>query len=306
MNTVYALAASPDFKQDGTCFAACQSGLYRTDDGGATWHSAYASLQFDESPTTPAVVVSPDFVQDKTVFAGVSGAVMRSIDGAQHWEIIALPDPPPHVTSIAVSPHFSKDGVVLAATLEDGVFRSADRGRHWSGWNFGLLDLNTLTLAISPNFEDDETIFVGTETGVFMSINGGRAWREIDFPTEHAPVLSMSFSPHFTQDGVLFVGTESHGLFYSDDRGKSWSRLGKDYIGESVNAIVLSPHYPDEPHILAVLSNELLISRDSGKSWSNWKDKATIGTLVCVAAPFGLGRDAQLLVGLLEKGVVRM
>ena len=34
---VYALAASPNFDQDGVCFAARRSGLYRSEDGGRTW-----------------------------------------------------------------------------------------------------------------------------------------------------------------------------------------------------------------------------------------------------------------------------
>ena len=139
-----------------------------------------------------------------------------------------------------------------------------------------------------------------------MSTNGGRAWREVKFPTQFAPVLSMSLSPNFADDNVLFVGTESCGLFYSDDRGQSWTRLGEDKITESVNAIVLSPLYPDKPYVLAALSQELLISRDSGKSWSGWKKYESAETILSVAAPLGLDDEALLLVGLLENGVVRI
>lgn len=71
--------------------------------------------------------------------------------------------------------------------MEDGIFRSANRGERWSPWNFGLLDLNVLALAISPCFESDETIFAGTESGIFRSTNGGRAWREADFPLSWHP-----------------------------------------------------------------------------------------------------------------------
>ena len=303
MDTVYALAVSPEFPQDGMCFAAGESGLYRSDDGGSTWKSAFESLQFEDNPPTPAVAISPDFAKDKTVFAGVSGAVMRSTDRGYKWKVSVLPEPPPHVTSLVVSPGFSDDGIVIAATLEDGIFHSADRGRHWTGWNFGLLDLRTLCLAISSDFVTDETIYVGTETGIFKSTNGGRAWREVLFPTEYAPVLSLSLSPHFSDDGILFAGTESYGLFYSHDGGQSWKRIGKKRIADSVNAIVLSPQYADNPDVLVALSKELLISRDGGDSWIDWQDNSEIGTIVTVAAPNGLGQDALLLVGLLDRGV---
>jgi photosystem II stability/assembly factor-like uncharacterized protein len=306
LTTVYALDTSPDIERDGICFAASESGLYRSDDGGVRWKYAFESLQLEASPVTPAVAVSPHFSKDNTVFAGVSGAVVRSIDGGYTWDVVVLPEPSPHVTILAVSPSFDADGVVLAATLEDGVFRSADRGRHWTGWNFGLLDLVTLTLALSPGFKTDETIFVGTETGVFRSTNGGRAWREVGFPTEHAPVLSLALSPNFTDDGILFAGTESHGLFYSDDGGGSWVRRDGKQITESVNAIILSPHYPDKPDVLAALSKQVLVSRDGGASWMDWHEKSDVGTIVSVAAPYGLDKDAHLLVGLLDSGVLKI
>jgi photosystem II stability/assembly factor-like uncharacterized protein len=163
-----------------------------------------------------------------------------------------------------------------------------------------------MTLAISPGFKTDETIFVGTETGIFRSTNGGRAWREVGFPTEYAPVLSLALSPNFTDDGILFAGTESHGLFYSDDGGQSWMRRDEKKITESVNAVVLSPLYPDKPDVLAALSKQLLVSRDGGKSWMDWRANSEVGIIVSVAAPDGLDRDVHLLVGLLDKGVIKI
>ncbi len=122
---------------------------------------------------------------------------------------IALP--PPFVHSLAVSPQFAQDGVVLAGTMEDGVFRSGDRGAQWAAWNFGLLDLSVLCLSMSPAYADDETVFAGTDSGIFRSMNGGRAWRELEFPPDWAPVLSLALSPGFGADGMLFAGTEFGG-----------------------------------------------------------------------------------------------
>ncbi|MFQ6102614.1 MAG: WD40/YVTN/BNR-like repeat-containing protein [Anaerolineae bacterium] len=165
-DTTYALVASPGFAQDGVCFAARGSGLYRSDDGGHTWHFAYDALDLEAPLATVAVAVSPDFASDQSVFAGTPGGVLRSFDGGQSWHITVLPSPPPVVSALVISPNYAHDGTLLAATLEDGVFRSADRGRRWEAWNFGLLDLIILCIAISPGFAHDETIFVGTESGL--------------------------------------------------------------------------------------------------------------------------------------------
>lgn len=306
-DVVYSLATSPDFERDGVCFAARASGLFRSEDGGLTWQAAYASLELETPLITAAVAVSPNFEADRSVFAGVPGGILRSVDGGQSWYIARLPSPPPFVSSLVVSPNFARDGILLAGTLEDGVFRSADRGHHWSAWNFGLLDLNTLALAISPNFANDETLFVGTDSGIFRSTNGGRAWREVNFSPEFAPVLSLVLSPNYGHDGVLFAGTESCGLFYSDDRGHTWTRLGEGVVTDAVNAIVLSPQFPAKPDVLVLLGETLLVSRDDGQSWSDWKSGLSIEQgLASVAAPQGLDPGAPLLVGLVEGGVLRI
>jgi len=304
---VLSLAASPNFAQDGICFAARTSGLYRSDDGGITWRSTYDSLALEAPLATTTVVVSPNFGSDRSVFAGVHGGVLRSVDGGENWNVAILPSPPPLVSVLVTSPNFAHDGTLFAGTVEDGVFRSADRGSHWAAWNFGLLDLSVFSMAISPNFANDETLFVGTETGIFRSTNGGRAWREVSFPTEFAPVLSLALSPGYADDGVLFAGTESHGLFYSDDRGRTWTHLGEDLVAEAVNAIVLSPQFPAQPHVLVMLSTALLVSRDGGQSWSDWKAGLSFEQgLASVAAPQGLDPGALLLVGLVGGDVLRV
>jgi outer membrane protein assembly factor BamB len=306
-DVVYALAAPPTFVRDGVCFAARASGLHRSADGGVTWQPAYGSLGLTEALATPAAAVSPNFASDRTVLAGVSGAILRSYDAGETWYFSMLPSPPPVVSCLAVSPDYERDGVIFAGTMEDGVFRSSDRGDHWVRWNFGLLDLHVLALALSPNFAQDETLFVGTESGVFRSTNGGRAWREVAFPEELAPVLSLAISPAFKQDGALYVGTEAHGLHVTQDRGRTWARLGAQVLDGSVNAILLdAPGGDQAPALLAVSSAGIFISADAGRSWGEFvADVPEEEAVVTVAAPEGLRPSATLLLGLSNGEVVR-
>lgn len=304
---VNALAASPRFEQDGICFAAQNSGLYRSEDGGRSWHSAYSSLTVDAPLTTTTVALSPDFASDQHLFAGVNGGILRSVDGGKTWSSAIFPLPPPLVTTLAVSPAYSADGVVFAGTLEDGVFRSADRGASWAAWNFGLLDLSVLAIAISSDFANDETLFVGVESGLFRSENGGRAWREMDFPPELGPVLSVALSPNYPNDSLLFAGTETSGFFVVDDRANTWRRLGEDAVSGTVNGIVLGRQYPSNGSILVLLDDTIIVSRNEGKSWSNWQEGLRFeGGTVSIVAPQGLDPGATLLVGLIEGGVERL
>jgi photosystem II stability/assembly factor-like uncharacterized protein len=301
---VYAIATSPGYADDGVCFAARATGLYRSEDGGVTWHQATDSLELTAPLVTPSVVVSPDFGSDRSVFAGVNGGILHSVDGGQRWFIASVPSPPPMVSALVTSPAFTHDGTLFAGTMEDGVFRSADRGSHWHRWNFGLLDLNILALAVSPDFAADETLFAGTESGVFRSTNGGRAWREVEFPVDLAPVLALALSPDYANDGVLFAGTESYGLHRSPDRGHTWERLGQTGVTEGVNGLLLSPQYPAKADVLVITGETLLISRDAGHSWSDCGPDRVPGRQPCaVAAPQGLDATATLLVGLTDGSV---
>jgi len=298
---VYALACTPDM---GVCFAARGSGLYRSEDGGEIWQSAYDSLDFTGPMPTTSIVLSPDITIDAAVFAGVPGGIWRSTDAGVNWLPTSLASPPPLVSTMAISPNYIEDGVVLLGTAEDGVFRSADRGSYWSRWNFGLLDLTAYCIGVSPDYAADETLYVGVESGIFRSTNGGRAWREVDLPVGFDPVLSMALSPGFTVDGVIFAGTETKGLLYSSDKGQTWKQIGTGFIELSVNSILLSPEYPQQPDVLVLHEDGLLLSRDSGESWAqvptNWED------ITAVVAPQGLYQGALLLIGLLDGSVHRM
>lgn len=303
-DVVYALAVSPGFAQDGICFVARASGLYRSDDGGITWRLAYDSLNPPEPLITMAVAVSPDFTVDRTVFAGVPGGILHSDDGGQTWRVVEMPVPPPDVSSLAVSPYYADDGVVLAGTLADGMFLSMNRGRHWVAWNFGLFDPHILCLALSPNFKRDRTVFAGAETGLFRSSNGGRSWQDLALPVDDA-VLSLALSPGYAGDGIVLVGTETRGLFASQDEGRTWQRLGESLITGAVNEIIIAAEPSANPGVLVLLSDRLLISGDGGVSWVEVQHDLDLSQgATSLAAPQGLASNALLQIGLAAGGVV--
>jgi photosystem II stability/assembly factor-like uncharacterized protein len=304
---IYALAISPNFSEDGLCFAARSSALYRSEDGGENWQLAYSGLEPGTELPTTAVVLSPTFTTDRSLFAGVTGVVMRSSDAGVTWHYSPLASPPPIIAALAVSPNFVEDGTLLVGTMEDGLYRSEDRGMRWMACNFGLTDLSVLSIALSPNFAADDTVYVGTESGVFYSTNGGRAWKESGFPVDEAPVLCLGISPDHEDDGILWAGTESNGVFVSEDNGKNWRRLAPDQISESVNAIAVSIHYPDKADLLVLIDHTLMVSRDGGSTWNEWKEGLFVEQgLVCMAAERNLDPGAAVLAATTSGTVLRL
>jgi photosystem II stability/assembly factor-like uncharacterized protein len=164
-------------------------------------------------------------------------------------------------------------------------------------WNFGLLDLNILCLAISPDYARDETLYAGAISGLFSSTNGGRAWKEVPLPAGFDAVLSISISPNFSSDGTLYVGTENKGLFVSRDRGKSWQLISESTCFQPVNSILLSPGSSLHLEILILHGGTLLNSKDGGKTWKPWQ-RGEIGDSNVTAVFAGYGFETSVYIGL--------
>ena len=186
---------------------------------------------------------------------------------------------------------------MLAGTLEDGVFASADRGVRWQPWNFGLFDLNVLCLALSPRWRQDETVYAGAETGVYRSGNGGRAWRFTGFPTEFAPVLCLALAvDQGSGAALLYAGSEAHGVQVSCDHGESWQRLALD---SAVNQLGVKCREDGGFVLYALVDEGLVCSEDGGKSW--------LDVLQTEAAPTAmLLLDDALLLDVHERGILRL
>lgn len=292
--TIMALALSPNFAQDGLCWAATRVGLFRSSDRGRTW-TRVGGPGFQ--PMT-AVVVSPGYEQDRTLLAGTQSGPYVSRDGGETWLAGRFQvGPTAALSALALSPAFPRDGIAFAGTVQDGIFRSNDRGESWHGWNFGLLDLNVLTVAVSPAFEQDETVFAATTTALFRSKNGGRAWREVGFPHAASPVLSLALSPTFAEDGTLFAGTEAAGVFRSTDRGTTWQALTGLPTEESINGLAVSPAFARDRTVLALTDGGLYLSRDAGETWALCAELP--GALCLAASP------SVTLVGLAQEGIWR-
>ena len=276
-DVVYALALT----HDGIGFAARQSGLYRSDDAGASWHNAYSSIQSDTPLMTTTVALSPDFSSDATLFAGIPGGILRSRDGGETWALIPL-GAGVQVTSFALSSNFPVDGSLWASTSDDGLYFIGEQGAICRRWNYGLFDWHVFCLAATL----DGTLYAGTESGISMSRNAGGSWSAIDFPTLAAPVLSLVVTP----DGLVFAGTEAHGLFRSTD-GEIWGAL--DFpLDAPINQLSRLP----DASLMAICPNGIWISADNGDTWQPRYPNESETPITCASAPGSLG-DGRLLLG---------
>jgi photosystem II stability/assembly factor-like uncharacterized protein len=289
--TVVDLAVSGD-----TVLAATFAGIFRSTDGGHTWHPVGRNLP---DWFIQAVAMAPMGTQTMGLAAAHTGWLYRSVDGGETWDRVSYWGKLGIVTRLVASPNFAQDGIVFACTEENGIFKSTDRGSEWKQANFGLLNLNVASLCFSPGFARDEVVFSGTDGGgLFRSRNAGRAWRESGEGLPDSAVQCLAISPHFGRDRVILAGTEEQGIYCSEDGGRTWASLGEALSESCINGLYLSPEWSIGGNMVAATDKGLLVSSDRGHTWQAVQGGADYPYVV-------VSCGAELLVGAYEDGVYR-
>ncbi|MBC7234845.1 MAG: hypothetical protein H5T69_03310, partial [Chloroflexi bacterium] len=194
---------------------------------------------------------------EANLFYALEGSTVRLL--APKWgEPLSAATPAPSqprqaVRALCLSPAYAQDGMLFAVD-DDGLYRSRDRGESWERLEDGLPAMDSrygyhLTLAVSPAFAEDRTLFLGgwlggyeggsggsQGLGVWRSIDGGDSWEPSWAGLVHLNVEKLVISPRFADDGGLLAycryvnlieGDAGKSLFRSSDRGESWEMVAQ-------------------------------------------------------------------------------
>ncbi|MHC4941504.1 MAG: WD40/YVTN/BNR-like repeat-containing protein, partial [Planctomycetota bacterium] len=185
--------------------------IHRSDDGGLTWqHLEHQGDQME------IIVVSPDFQNDGSLAVLLKGSdgIFGSADGGENWEPANTGLSDLDVNDIT----FADDGTVFAVTSTDGCFRADALFMPWTLFDEGFEDLSHQTdrhyrsVAASPEFSLDDTVFVGAFEGFFKSVDRGETWKQSD--VYHLLICRcLSPSPDFGEDRLLYVADFGGGPF---------------------------------------------------------------------------------------------
>ena len=133
----------------------------------------------------------------------------------------------------------------------------------------GTRDFRVQAMAISPNYANDQTLFVGTKFhGVWKTTDGGNSWAEVNNGLSILDVRALAISPNYATDRSLFAGTADGGIFRTTSGDGSWTRVDGGVTDANVRALAISPDYASDGHVFAATEGDgVFASTDGGDTW---------------------------------------
>ncbi len=240
ISTFVDLAPSPRYGQDNTLFMLTFGGehsLWRSLDGGNLWARTFTSALIDVDSIKLAAL-SPLYGDNKTLFlAGESNgqpAVWKSGDNGQTFRRRATHDPDTGA-AIPIDAWAVVDDSTLFLASYDGshglVYRTTNGGLTYAtGANAGGQSLNSL--ALSPGFNQDETILVGNTSGwVYWSNDNGTSFEPLPADASSAPLtgsVTVAFDPAFHSNKTVYAAsdTANKGVYrFTIGSSTGWERI---------------------------------------------------------------------------------
>ena len=224
------IAISPDFASDSTIYLGTRyRGVFRSVDGGVNW----SPICNANGGRITSLVISPDFSSDRTIYAGVRAqGIYKTVDGGDTWHYnknftTFAERHQLYSGRLAISPNYGKDKIVFAGTAE-ALFRTRDGGKSWQKLEGLAYGGNGFIrgIAISPNFDNDETLIISVKgRGLFKTIDGGATFVKIghDLTNNNQFLRLLEFSPAYSIDNTIYGAGEE--LFHSTDGGNTWKLI---------------------------------------------------------------------------------
>jgi len=218
-----------------TVYAGTGDGLYRSSDGGAQWTRIFRGVG-PQKNSVLSIAASPE--SPRSIAIGTEAGLFISEDNGGSW---IKGQNLPSDTAIGFIITDSSDPSILYAAVENGLYRSANRG---SGWK--------RVLDASDTFEDEDDFSASAEE------TGDSEEFEAHMPAGSIAVDSSGIS--------LFYAPASGGLRISRDRGETWWRASSLGLGSKVIHHILFDNV-EQSHVYAATDYGVFRYSTSSDVW---------------------------------------
>lgn len=213
--------------------------------------------------------ISPAFYLD-SIF--VAGFVSEGILIVKKKKIIYRNDTTGNQCIVAISPAFLHDSTIFCGSTK-GLFKLKSGVNTWEKPDANINGY-VVSLALSPNFENDSTILLTQKgNGLFKSINGGNSFVKINDHVikdeEFAPIPffpsnsgAIKFSGDFATDSTIYAYS-GESVFKSINAGLNWIKLPDTKLEYSNKTITFLRgaifEFSSEVFILLILLSSVIL-----------------------------------------------
>ncbi|MBV9709601.1 MAG: hypothetical protein JO011_01655 [Ktedonobacteraceae bacterium] len=234
--------------------ATSQQGIWAGGAGGVAWYPIHTDWQ-PRISGLPLSSVAALLTIEGQLIAGGMGGIAYSSDEGRSWKTAEIQNGGDPILAFAASSQTAQKKTLLAATLEHGILRSDDLGKHWYPSTTGLQNFEVTTLAWTL----DEHVLTGTTNGIYHSPDSGQTWH-LTHGSAGYEVGALTYLP----DGTTLAALESGGLLHSSDKGITWDKLEDVPTNIAGSAFSVTG---EGTLLWGTLGNGILRSTDSGHSW---------------------------------------
>jgi photosystem II stability/assembly factor-like uncharacterized protein len=284
ISNIVDLAPSPRYSQDNTLFMITYGGehsLWRSLDSGNTWVRTFASA-LSNVDSLSLVDLPPQYDENtQTVFiAGKSdsqSAVWESTDNGQSFRRRFTHDPTTF-DAFSIDTWAVLDDTTLFIGSYNGstglVYHTTDSGFTYSrGAPAGSQSLNSV--ALSPSYEQDETILIGNTNGwVYWSDDNSVSFEPLPPDATSPPLtgsITVGFDPAFDSNSTIYAASNTA------NKGTYRFIIGTSTDWESINGTLPS----------GAMLNQLVVAGDGTLYAAN--SKADGGMERCLNPTYSLG-----------------
>lgn len=261
-----------------TIYATTSNGIWKTSNGGNTWHRANFMLPMPIRHSEGGIAFDRlCWVDDETdiIYVGGRGGYWTTTDGGFNWQWNSIGTNNAQVMNIKVT----SDRTIFVGAYDRGTWGSDklliritpqgkrdnlgsfDSEKIPDGWPESLVGISTA---------DSRIIYRGTR----ITEDSAFSWRQMNvtFEARHSRLIVSPVSPKIA---YVLVWGDSGGVLATTDGGNTWKRLSMTFV-----PVDLVPDPKEAMTVYTINLKKLYRSRNGGENWDALVDLTPLGELV--------------------------
>lgn len=248
-STVWTIAFDP--QNPATMFAGTGTPsvprIFRSHDAGSTWLElpVHIAPECDNVgvPRVTGIAVDPLDSRNVWVSLEVDG-VRHSADGGDTWTQVdpaAIPNPDAHAVIVAPGPPKT-----VFVVVNNEIYASRDDGASWepvgARERFPYRHVRDLVLEPLDPCSAWATVgdyTPGTTGGLMHTQDNGQSWQPVEMPARPNSAMWVLRAQADNPD-LMFAASRYGYLYRSDDHGRSWAKLPREF--SEISSIVWTPN----------------------------------------------------------------